>query len=168
MGRGMNKLTQTELQQLFDYRAGTLVRKVDRGRNGGSRWKSGEVAGHKLTGGYTGISIDGVGYKLHRLVWLWHHGVWPDGHIDHIDCDPTNNRIENLRVVSDAQNMQNIRKARVTNKLGVLGVIVQGGQFRARLTVDGKSVHVGYFKTSAEAHAAYVAAKRSLHSHSTI
>jgi hypothetical protein len=45
-------------------------------------------------------------FKAHRLVWWWHHGPVPDGlQIDHIDGDKSNNRIENLRVVTQAENI---------------------------------------------------------------
>lgn len=52
------------------------------------------------------IMIDGVCYNTHSLVWLWHHGVWPTI-LDHINRDPTDNRIENLRLADHATNNWN-------------------------------------------------------------
>lgn len=55
--------------------------------------------------GYIDVKINHKIYKLHRLIWLYVYNEWPDCSIDHIDRDPSNNRIENLRLASStAQN----------------------------------------------------------------
>ena len=162
-------LTQKRLKELFDYQDGQLIRKTNRGRGGeGNRWKAGTVLGSKLDFGYVGASVDFKSYKIHRLIWLWHKGTLPTLHIDHIDGNPSNNRIENLREVTPSQNMQNIRKPRATNKLGFQGVYRVKNRFRATLTTNGKPKHLGYFATPQEAHEAYVLEKRKLHEFSTI
>lgn len=161
-------ITQLRLKELFDYQDGQLIRKVNRGRGANSvRWKSGTSIGHK-SGKYILASVDYRLYKLHRLIWLWHFGNFPEKHIDHIDGNPANNRIENLREATDAQNMQNQRTARVNNKLGVQGVYQVNNRFRAVLTTNGKSKHLGYFDTPEQAHQAYLEAKRKQHSFGTI
>ena len=62
-------------------------------------------------------------YKAHRIVWVLHHGsIDPDLYIDHIDGNPFNNKISNLRLVSPTENSRNA-KMHVRNKTGVTGVI---------------------------------------------
>jgi hypothetical protein len=162
-------ITQYRLKELFDYNDGQLIRKVGRGKNNSlSRWKAGTSLGHTTNDGYVLASVDYKNYKLHRLIWLWHFGSFPEAHIDHIDGNPSNNKIENLRQATDAQNMQNQRKARVTNKLGCQGVYKVNKKFRAVLTTNGNNKHLGYFDTPEDAHNAYVLEKRKVHEFSTI
>lgn len=164
----MTEITQERLRELFDYQGGSLIRKVDRGRGGGARWPAGTRGGHPIGLGYVGISIDGSSYKLHRLVWLWHHGEFPSAHIDHINGNPSDNRIENLRAATSGENAQNQRKARTTNTLGVQGVCKVGNRYRAAVHKDYKKHHLGYFDTPEEAHSAYLDAKRHLHEFNTL
>jgi hypothetical protein len=165
----MTAITQSRLKDLFDYQDGHLIRKISRGRGkNSSRWSAGTVVGHKAKNGYVLANVDYKTYKLHRLVWLWHHGHFPERLIDHIDGDPSNNRIENLREATYAENMQNQRKARSTNKLGVQGVYRVKNKFRAVITKNKVSKHIGYFDTAEEAHEAYIRQKRNMHEFSTI
>lgn len=163
-------ITQERLRDLFDYREdGQLVRKVSRGRGAkSSRWKAGTTIGHMTTGGYILASVDYSIYKLHRLIWLWHYGSFPGKHLDHIDGNPSNNRIENLREVNCAENMQNQRRPRINNKLGFQGVYQVNQRYRAVLTTNKKATHIGYFDTPEEAHQAYLMEKRKQHSFGTI
>ena len=149
-------ITQERLKELFDYKDGQLIRKVNRGRGKTSvRWKAGTAIGHK-SGKYILGSVDYHLYKLHRLIWLWHYGVLPQKHLDHIDGNPSNNQIENLREVTCAENMQNQRSARITNKLGMQGVYKVNNKFRAVLTTNGKTKHLGYFDTPEQIGRAHV------------
>ncbi|MGU3456584.1 HNH endonuclease signature motif containing protein [Brevundimonas sp. M1A4_2e] len=94
-------------------------------------------------------------YMAHRIAWLLHYGEWPTDQIDHIDGDPHNNAITNLRVVTMTQNLRN-RRTFKNNKLGVKGVCVTPyNTFRAQLWKDGKFILQKSFKTLAEATAAY-------------
>jgi hypothetical protein len=115
------------------------------------------------------VCIDYVIFRAHRLAWFYVHGVWPAGDIDHIDGNPANNAIANLRCVTRSVNMENQRRARADNKLGVMGVSQRGhNKFRATIVVSGKVQRLGNFSNPEAAHAAYRAAKRRLHVGCTI
>lgn len=162
-------ITQARLKELFEYKDGCLIRKFSGGRgNSSMRWKVGTPIGHTTKSGYCLASVDYTTYKLHRLIWLWHYGKFPENHLDHIDGNPSNNKIENLREATDAQNIQNQRRPRANNKLGFQGVYKVKNRYRAVVTTNGKGKHIGYFSTPEEAHKAYVLAKRKVHEFSTI
>lgn len=116
--------------------------------------------------GYVQVNIGGSMCKGHRLAWLIHHGEWPNGDIDHINGVRNDNRIANLRVVTNAVNCQNKRTS--SNKCGLMGVHFHKGAFRAKLQLNRKQIHLGRFATAEEAHAAYIDAKRRLHEGCTL
>jgi hypothetical protein len=80
-------------------------------------------------------------YKAHRLAWAFVHGGFPDQHIDHINGDPSDNRLCNLRVADRSLNMQNQRHARSDSATGLLGVSKNGSGWRAEIRVDGKKIN---------------------------
>ena len=114
------------------------------------------------------IKINGRNHKAHRLAWLYVHGEWPAGVIDHIDGNWRNNRLANLRDVTQLVNCQNRRTATRNNWAGLLGVRARKYGFDARIVVSGKSIYLGGFKTAEEAHTAYLQAKRQLHEGNTL
>ena len=116
------------------------------------------------------VNFQGKLYLAHRLAWLLAYGKWPDEMIDHIDGNPLNNRISNLRDVSQSLNQQNQRKASANNSTGFLGVSFhkQTAKFQARIALNGKLKHLGLFPTAELAHAAYLAVKREIHEGCTI
>ncbi len=118
-----------------------------------NRWYAGRVAmTAKARGGYLHGRIFGVAYRAHRVVWALHHGEWPHDMIDHINGIKTDNRIENLRVVSIFENQQNVSR-RKTNKSGVTGVCWDSanGKWRAQLSVNKQRVNLGRFADFEEA-----------------
>lgn len=138
-------------------------------RPGGA--KAGDEAGHLHSTGYRYIGIDGRRYRAHRLAWLIVHGQMPAGEIDHINGNPGDNRIANLRDVPRGVNAQNLHAALKSNKRsGLLGVSwhPQAQRWKAKLQTGGKAKHLGYFDTPEEAHAAYLAAKRAQHEGCTL
>lgn len=131
----------------------------------------GSVAGAAESKGYWQIKLYQKVYAAHRLAWLYVYGDWPKHAIDHINGDPRDNRIENLRDVPEKVNSENKRKAFCTSKTGLLGVspdVKWKGKWRARINVRGKPLLIGYFDDPEEAHQAYLAAKRKLHEGCTI
>ncbi|MFY3310918.1 HNH endonuclease signature motif containing protein [Achromobacter ruhlandii] len=156
----MSSLTQERLKQVLHYDPLT----------GKFMWMShrknsriGTEAGYSDRTKRIKILVDGSQYFAHRLAWLYVHGSWPSGVIDHIDGNPGNNVLSNLRDVSVAINSQNRRHPRSESKTGVLGVFKKNGHFFASISVNDKTRHLGVFETVEEAHAAYVKAKRILH-----
>ena len=65
-------------------------------------------SGRIATKGYRQIAFDGTRFMALRLAWFYIHGEWPNGQIDHINQDKEDNRLCNLRVVSNKQNQENI------------------------------------------------------------
>lgn len=124
---------------------------------------AGRVAGSGDGSGYQQLRVDGAKYRAHRLAWLYAHGTWPNGHIDHINGDRSDNRISNLREADDAVNNQNLRRAKRTNRSGFLGVSTKGPRFEASIYVAGTIHRLGRFDSAADAHAVYLEAKRRLH-----
>ena len=108
--------------------------------------------------GYLSGSFMGNKYLAHRVVWLMTHKEWPDGDIDHINGDKTDNRPENLRLVTKSQNLRNMRIPS-DNKSGYIGVFWVGriNKWTAQIRHNGKAIHLGYFSTLDEA----VAARRA-------
>ena len=100
-------------------------------------------------------------YKAHRLAWLLTHGEWPDV-IDHIDLNPSNNKLSNLRNVGKSINGHNIFEARKDNKIGIRGVSAKRNKWRAVINHHGKQKSLGSFNTIEEAQEAYLVAKKNL------
>ena len=162
MSDAYSTLTVQRLRQLFKYdpETGVFTRLVSVKYNA----KVGDIAGAKNSSGRLQIHIDGKSYKAHRLAWLYVHGAFPENDIDHIDGNPANNAIANLRDVTHAVNMQNRKVAHSNNKAtGLLGVSRNASGFQARIRFDGKLRALGTFKTPEAAHNAYLAEKRRLH-----
>lgn len=78
----------------------------------GTRGKVGNKAGTLSTQGHIQIQVNKNIFKAHRLVWFVTYGVFPDGVIDHINGERSDNRIENLRDVPNRVNRQNQKKCK--------------------------------------------------------
>ena len=97
--------------------------------------------------GYRVAKIDGKTVKQHRYIWEKTNGPIPAGmQIDHINGEPDDNRMENLRLVTRQENMQNA-KLSVNNKSGVTGVrwYDKRGKWRSQMQAGGEKIHLGYF-----------------------
>lgn len=111
-----------------------------------------------------GYRVGNVNYKLcmaHRVIWAIVHGRWPENDIDHINGNREDNRLANLREATRSQNNMNSGR-RADNISGYRGVHFnkQQGKWQARVHVNKKSVHLGFFKTPEAAHAAYCEAAK--------
>lgn len=120
---------------------------------------------------YMHIGIDGELYPAHRLAWLYVHGTWPVGQIDHLNGDGADNRIANLRDCQPQVNCENRRRARADSATGLLGAFKNSlGRpgFHSKIKLNGKQVVLGTFGTAEAAHEAFVAAKRQHHEGCTL
>jgi len=112
--------------------------------------------------GYRKIRINNKIYAYHRVIYKLHNHEWditdvsPNNCIDHIDRDKLNNNVDNLRVVSQQQNMfnKNGKGYYCHNK---------SNKWHAQISVNGKKKHIGYFDVEQEARNAYLAAKKNYH-----
>jgi hypothetical protein len=162
------------LRELISYDAHTgaltwLQRREDHfasdQRRACGRWNSRYANGPALTAveaaGYLHGDMMGKRYKAHRVAWALYHGEWPAEFIDHINGDPADNRIENLRVVSQQINAQN-QKLGKANKSGVIGVCWSPlhGKWSAQIKTNRVKHHLGLFDHLEDAAAVRKAAER--------
>ena len=139
----------------YDPATGVFRRRFAKAYNA----KPWSVAGRITTNGYVQIVVDGKQYMAHRLAWLYIHGEWPRQQVDHINGCKTDNKIENLRDVSQSENLLNQKKSRNGKLLGVSWHKVTK-KWSARLQINKKLNFLGYFDTEIMAHQAYLEAKK--------
>jgi hypothetical protein len=124
----------------------------------GNRAEVGDIAGTP-SNGYVSIGFGGKQYRAHRIAWLLHYGSWPTGMIDHINGIRDDNRIANLRDVTNRVNSQNHQCHRDGHLVGTH--FHQAKQkWTASIQIDGEAFKLGTFNTEIEAHNAYLAALR--------
>lgn len=149
-----NNITQKRLKELFCYskETGIFIRRI--ARSGVSK---GSEAGTihfdpKVGKRYRKINIDNVIYPTHRLAWLYVTGRFPVDQIDHIDGNGLNNKWDNLREVSNAENKKN-RRLQSTNSSGFCGIHWREDlkKWRAVIQVNKKTIHLGVFKDKDDA-----------------
>ena len=159
----MTKLTQEYVRQLLDYdpETGELRWKV---RKGGR--KVGVAAGTTKSTestGYLSITINRKSFLTHRLIWLWVYGYFPENQIDHINRIRSDNRLSNLREVSQTCNNRNCGMNH-RNKSGVKGISwsIRYGKWWSCITTTNKTKHLGRFEDFTEAVAHRLAAEQCL------
>ena len=143
----MNELL---IRQAFSYDSGSgvITRKIDSNH----RWRAGTIVGSHDHYGYLELRFGDARYKAHRLAWFLYHGEWPNDDIDHINGVRDDNRIVNLRVVSNSENCKNRSKPK-HNTSGHVGVTwdksVEG--WRTRISVNKKVIFLGVFEDKEKA-----------------
>lgn len=146
----------------YDPEVGTLTYRADaprelfasdracnswRAKNGGRR------AGHRGPR-WVGVHLLLRDYKAHRLAWMMAHGTSPEV-IDHINGDPFDNRLVNLRACTQAENSRNSRPHK-DGKSGFKGITQQAsGRWQAVIYPRGTRRCLGTFDTPEEAARAY-------------
>lgn len=142
-------LTQSRLKELLTYNplTGQFIRVIDRGL-----CRAGDIAGYDRQ--YRNhkrriICVDYKEYPASRLAWLWMTGDLPSLQIDHIDQNTLNDRWENLRNVSNAENHKNER-IRLNNKSGSLGIHWDAKRYKwfAQIRVNGSKIFLGRYITN--------------------
>lgn len=151
-------ITQSRLKELLHYdpETGKFKRLTKWGKQ-----QIGDEPGCKSKFGYRYIGVDGKGYTAYRLAWLYVYGDFPSGDIDHINRNPTDDRIANLRSVSHSENLHNTLHR--NPKSGHKGVYrTKENKWQARIRVNYKLHHLGTFASMEEAANAYRLAKQNL------
>lgn len=156
-------ITAQEVRRLLDYDplTGVLTNKIARGR----RIKAGTTAGYTRPDGYRMVCLNYGRYLVHRIAWLHVYGYWPKGQVDHIDQNPMNNAILNLRECNDAENAQNL-DPRGYGSSGYLGVTVyhhDPSKWVAKIKLHGKHTNLGIYRCKTAAYVAYCRAKAAMH-----
>ena len=164
-GSPRQKLTQASLRRVLSYDADTGI--FRRAASSGTA-HVGDIAGGIAPNGYWQISVLGMRCRAHQLAWLWVVGEWPAGEIDHINGVRSDNRWENLRLVTVGGNAQN--KCGKLGASGLRGVRFhkQNRNWVAAIKINRKAIHLGSFATPEEAHEAYLKAKAENHPHANI
>lgn len=127
---------------------------------------AGKEALTALCKGYRKGSVRDTAIEAHRVVYCHKHGKWPRFQIDHIDGNPLNNSIENLRDVSPIENTRN-RSMSHQNKSGHNGVhwCKKDKRWIAQISIKNKSKHLGQFRKIEDAIAARKVAEQDLGFH---
>ena len=150
-----------DVNEIFVYcpLSGVIRNRITRSHNA----KAGDEAGCQQARGYRSTKVNGKPRYAHQLA-LQLSGVdvpsWM--RVDHIDGDRTNNRLNNLRVVTPTGNNRNQKKPK-DNKSGTMGVRLykRTGKWDAYITVSGIQLHLGYFNIKEDAIAARKAAEKA-------
>lgn len=125
----------------------------------------GSVAGTKKMNGYCCIALDNRKYQSHRLAWVYMTGRDPGQMlIDHINGIRDDNRWENLRLATRAQNQVN-SKCPIRNASGLKGAskCPNAARWKATIRHGGKNVYLGIFQSPELAHEAYCRAAKKLY-----
>lgn len=167
----MTELTATRLRELlrYDPETGHFYWLRFKGRAVSAR--NGKRAGHLSDPKSKSlryreswiVGVDGLQFGASRLAVLYMTGSFPRHQVDHRDGDRLNNKWDNLREATQSQNGMN-KRCYKNNRLGLKGVIeVYPGKFRAKLDINNRRVHVGYFDSAEQAFAARLAAIQAAH-----
>jgi hypothetical protein len=151
-----------EVQRLFHYdeATGALSWKVCLS----TRAKAGRICSYSDKRGYIYVKIHKRHYMVHRVIWAVYHGAWPTNDIDHINGNPSDNRISNLRPATRSQNLCN-KKLSSRNTSGIKGVNwhKKARKWRGRVILNKRYYNAGYFDDPAEAGRAVQSLREKIH-----
>ena len=103
-----------------------------------------------------GVAYNTTGHRLVALAFLENPANKPE--VDHIDNDPSNNVVTNLRWSTKCENGWNKDRSKIVGAVPFRGVAKHlNGKFQAHVGFNGTSIHLGLFKTAEEASEMYEA-----------
>ena len=152
-------LNDSTIKVFRDGRIHTLFKHKD----GRERWTDRLFT---LSRGYPRVMIGSNNQRahffVHNVITLCYLGEKPLGYqTDHINSIRTDNRLENLQYITLQQNYQ---KRKTVNGRNIKGyTLKKNGKYRAQITLDNKSFHLGYYHTEEEARQVYIDAKLKYH-----
>jgi hypothetical protein len=114
--------------------------------------------GHKEKGGYMRFNLDDKMYYNHRYIYEMYHSIKlkADEYINHINHIRDDNRIDNLEVVTKKQNNQYLKiKTNCSSQYKGVHWYKRGCKWVARISIDNKRKHLGYFNSEIDAAIAY-------------
>lgn len=128
--------------------------------NAAYQCRVGALIGSKTSKGYLRAAVRRQHILVHRLAWYHYYGEWPPGQIDHINRVKHDNRISNLRVVTNAENQTNVGAKR-NNTSGVVGVQFNkdGRNWRPFIVIDKWVKYLGSYANFEDATAVRKAAE---------
>ena len=144
-----------EVRELINYdpATGLLTWKQNRGKV-----KAGDRIGHKIPNGYMAFGFNYTQLYCHRVAYYLHYGVDPgEFQVDHENQNRSDNRIENLRLVTQTQNQQNRQQSKG------FYFSKRKGKYISQIIVDGVKKHLGSFDCPLMAHLTYRDAKAQYH-----
>jgi hypothetical protein len=118
--------------------------------------------------GYAEAYIDKKCVSWHRVVYEYFKGKIPNAmHVDHINNDPNDNRIENLQLLSHRSNCRK-QKIPKSNTSGYMGVSESGSKYKASIELNQKHIYIGTYASPEEAYRSYIIAKMKYHGEESI
>jgi len=154
--------TQEEIHKYFIYipETGVFLNRITRSNQA----KEGHQSGCVDQTGYIYIYFKMTRLLAHRMAWMYMYGIEPDGQIDHINGDRTDNRIANLRVSTAHQNARN-RGLSKNSSTGFKNISwnAERGSWEVSIKMNGKKAFFKRFKILQEAQRAAISAREELH-----
>jgi hypothetical protein len=151
-------ITKEQLHTMFEYKDGTLYRKISFGRT-----KAGDKVGFVNDKGYLSVNINSKNLLVHRLIWMMHFDEMPSL-LDHIDGNRQNNKIDNLRIANRFQNAHN-KNMNKNNTSGVKGVCwhKHTKKWNAQIWHNKKHYHLGLYESLQKAKEVVMNARNMFH-----
>lgn len=157
-------MTPEKLRELIEYDplTGSMKWKPRESKRWNSNFAGKPALSNLSYEGYLTGRMLGKNYKGHRVAWAIHYGEWPSGLIDHINGNPSDNRIINLRVVTAAENVQNLKISK-RNTSGEQGIswFARDGKWWVKIQKDRRAIHIGFYDEMRDAIIARDAAYRA-------